>query len=73
VDIVHTIDYDSSDFFKTLVRTHCRDSVSLYENVAFSKELDCLGSVLVHFVVKVQFVVKEKHTLRVLPFGPTIR
>jgi hypothetical protein len=67
MNIVHAVDYDSSNFLETLVRTHCRDSVSLYQYVAFGEKLDCLESVLLD-----EFV-EEKRTLRVLPLGPTIR
>lgn len=46
MNIVHAVDNDPSDFLKTLVGTHCRNGISLYENIALGQELDRLTSAL---------------------------
>jgi hypothetical protein len=46
VNIVHAVDNDPSDFLKTLIGTHCRHGISLYEDVALGQELDGLLSAL---------------------------
>ena len=52
MDVVHAVDDDPSDFFETLEGTHCRDSVSLYQDVAFGEKLNCLESALFGHLVK---------------------
>lgn len=52
MDIVHAVDHDSSNLFQTLEGTHCRDSVSLYQYVAFGEKLNCLELVLLGHLVE---------------------
>lgn len=55
MDIVHAVENDASDFLWTLVRTHDRNGVALYEDITFCKKLNSLVKSQRHYQVYMAF------------------